>query len=275
MKKRLIATLLVAVLVLGMSITAFAKTYTDSTVNATKIEVGDILDLNSVETLANCDEFAFCVDCKQLYMAFSSSGIPRDLREMPEHEGHYCGWIYGEDLPWFVGPEGPGPDLYTVMQNDYLLIPYEEVPATCTEDGHKAYWKNARWDWYYADENGEQPINNIDAWLAGDGKNPMIDHNIVLENQKDPTCKEEGYTGDKVCSMCEEIFEEGESIPKLDKHNFKDGTCTICGEKDPNYKEPTNNPQTGDASNVALWIVIALAGASVITATSLYAKKSR
>lgn len=33
-----------------------------------------------------------------------------------------------------------------------------------------------------------------------------------LENMKEPTCTEEGYTGDKVCTVCGEIVEAGTTI---------------------------------------------------------------
>ena len=29
-------------------------------------------------------------------------------------------------------------------------------------------------------------------------------------------------------------------IPVIDKHNFDNGKCTICGKADPDYKEPEN-----------------------------------
>lgn len=61
-------------------------------------------------------------------------------------------------------------------------------------------------------------------------------------------------------------------IPATGKHTYKDGTCEICGAKDPNYqkpqepsKEPSQNtsdgdednvPKTGDESLPYLWLVI-------------------
>lgn len=97
-------------------------------------------------------------------------------------------------------------------------------------------------------------------------------------NAKEATCTEVGYTGDKVCKWCGIVMEKGKEIPmkehtvvdvaaveatcttdgmkagtkcsvcgtvlsgceKVDKlgHDFKDGKCTRCGEKDPNYVAP-------------------------------------
>lgn len=56
-----------------------------------------------------------------------------------------------------------------------------------------------------------------------------------LKNQKDATCTAEGYTGDKVCTVCGEILEKGESIAML-AHSYKDGKCTVCGTIDSTFK---------------------------------------
>lgn len=72
-----------------------------------------------------------------------------------------------------------------------------------------------------------------------------IAHTPVIKNQKDATCAEEGYTGDKVCEACGKVIQYGESIEKTDEHDWdsmlfisatctEDGyqsrTCGICGE---------------------------------------------
>lgn len=117
--------------------------------------------------------------------------------------------------------------------------------------------------------NGSDPFKYIPAvpHTAGD---PV--------NAKEATCTEVGYTGDKVCKWCGIVMEKGKEIPmkehtvvdvaaveatcttdgmkagtkcsvcgtvlsgceKVDKlgHDYKDGKCTRCGEKDPNYVAP-------------------------------------
>ena len=55
-------------------------------------------------------------------------------------------------------------------------------------------------------------------------------------NQKDATCIEEGYSGDKYCEVCKKIVEKGKTIPKMD-HQWNSGeiiktaTCTEPGTK--------------------------------------------
>ena len=55
-------------------------------------------------------------------------------------------------------------------------------------------------------------------------------HNSVLQNVKDATCTENGYTGDKICSICNEVIEKGKVIDAKG-HNFKEGICIVCNKK--------------------------------------------
>ena len=64
---------------------------------------------------------------------------------------------------------------------------------------------------------------------------PVHQHSISVKNAAEATCTEAGYTGDKVCSVCNEVLEKGTVIPALG-HDYKAGVCTRCGQaesKDP------------------------------------------
>lgn len=50
-----------------------------------------------------------------------------------------------------------------------------------------------------------------------------------FENEKSPTCVEEGYTGDLICNNCEAFLKKGEIIPATGNHEYIDGVCKICG----------------------------------------------
>ncbi|MCH5323758.1 MAG: immunoglobulin domain-containing protein [Eubacterium sp.] len=83
---------------------------------------------------------------------------------------------------------------------------------------------------------------------------PAAGHKETIENAKDATCTEAGYTGDTVCEVCGETLSEGEEIPALE-HNYVDGVCTVCGEEDPDYVDPDqttggdNTPDTPDGDD--------------------------
>ncbi len=79
----------------------------------------------------------------------------------------------------------------------------------------------------------------VTAEAAGHGETELV-------NAKEATCTEDGYTGDKVCTICGETVEEGTVIPAVghgetELVNAKNATCseegytgdkicTICGE---------------------------------------------
>lgn len=50
-----------------------------------------------------------------------------------------------------------------------------------------------------------------------------------FENEKSPTCVEEGYTGDLICNNCEAFLKKGDIIPATGNHEYIDGVCKICG----------------------------------------------
>ena len=76
-------------------------------------------------------------------------------------------------------------------------------------------------------------------------------HDWKVVGAKEPTCTAEGYTGDKVCSICNAKV-AGTVLEKL-AHNYVDGKCTVCGAADPSVA-----PATGDASQPLVWTLAAL-----------------
>ena len=101
---------------------------------------------------------------------------------------------------------------------------------TCTEKGETTYTATVN----FGDQ--DYPVSKTETNVEA------LAHTTELQNAKDATCTEEGYTGDLVCTVCGETVEKGEAIPATG-HKFEDGVCTVCGEKDPNYVPPTQEPQ--------------------------------
>ena len=60
---------------------------------------------------------------------------------------------------------------------------------------------------------------------------------MEIRNQKNPTCKEAGYSGDTYCADCGVKISSGQTIAKTKNHNWDGGvittepTCTERGEK--------------------------------------------
>ena len=90
--------------------------------------------------------------------------------------------------------------------------------------------------------NGEATITASiilnDITIASDTCIVTVGHGETeLKDAKEATCTKEGYTGDKVCTVCGEVVEQGAAIAKL-PHDFEDGKCTVCGAEDPDYEAP-------------------------------------
>ena len=123
--------------------------------------------------------------------------------------------------------------------------------ATCTEDGY----------------TGDEVCTVCGETVKKGEVIPALGHKTQLVGAKDATCTEDGYTGDEVCKTCGETVTKGEVV-KATGHHYKDGKCTDCGEKDPNYQPAQPGVKTGDASSVTLWVMLltvsALLAAAVV-----------
>jgi len=102
----------------------------------------------------------------------------------------------------------------------------EVTAPTCTEGGYTTYTCAC----------GDSYVDDYTDALG---------HNEELVGLTDATCTAEGYTGDIVCSVCGEVFAEGEVIPALghtkelvgaveatctEDGYTGDQVCTVCGE---------------------------------------------
>ena len=124
-------------------------------------------------------------------------------------------------------------------------------PATCTEDGY----------------TGDEVCKTCGVTVKKGEVIPATGHDTQLVGAKDATCTQDGYTGDEVCKTCGVTVTKGEVV-KATGHHYKDGKCTDCGEKDPNYQPAQPGVKTGDASSVTLWVMLltvsALLAAAVV-----------
>ena len=123
--------------------------------------------------------------------------------------------------------------------------------AACTEDGY----------------TGDEVCTVCQEIVKKGEVIPALGHKTQLVGAKAATCTEDGYTGDEVCKTCGETVKKGEVV-KATGHHYKDGKCTDCGEKDPNYQPAQPGVKTGDASSVTLWVMLltvsALLAAAVV-----------
>ncbi len=91
---------------------------------------------------------------------------------------------------------------------------------------------------YWCDESQtEQKLEfQAEYYTTAPGKENH-EHTVVVDAAVEPTCTEPGKTEGSHCSECGEVIVAQTEIPAKG-HSFKDGACTVCGAKDPDYVEP-------------------------------------
>lgn len=129
--------------------------------------------------------------------------------------------------------------------------------ATTTELGKIVYADNKQ----LANKNGHRQLYDL---VLGALAEPCKHKNTTLTNAKQPTCTENGYSGDTLCTDCNRVIKTGSKLDKA--HTFgewvvskaptcqKEGsgthTCTLCGHTESGKIPKTEH--TWDAGTVTL-----------------------
>ena len=76
---------------------------------------------------------------------------------------------------------------------------------------------------------------------CGETQGEALGHDLVTHTETLPTCTETGLTAGEECTRCD--HKTGmEEIPALG-HDYNEGQCTRCGEKDPDWEPPVEDPK--------------------------------
>ncbi len=161
-------------------------------------------------------------------------------------------------------PDNPAEEIDgTALGHDWSFSDYQD--ATCTEGSYTLY-ECTRCDETYK-VAGDEPATGhtegeavnedvVEASCATDGSYdevvyctncheelsretitvPATGHVTEIQNAKEATCTEDGYTGDEVCTVCQETVTSGEVIPatghtegEAGKENEVEASCTEAG----------------------------------------------
>ncbi len=199
---------------------AGTKTYICSKCGETKTEASPALGHSG--GTASCTQQAVCTVCGEAY------------GELADHD-YADEWASDADNHWLpcqdcgtksnMNAHTPNVEAATEETEKYCTIcgyVMEEalshshsttqvaaVAATCTEAGSRAYYTCDCGKWFEDAEATKEITDKTSIVIDALG------HDTELQNQKDATEAEPGYTGDLVCKRCEEVIEEGEEIPVL------------------------------------------------------------
>ena len=158
----------------------------------------------------------------------------------------------------------------------------ERLDITVSVDDTHRHSYGSEWK---SDENGHW--HECSCGAVSD----RAEHDWKVENAKDATATESGYTGDKTCKVCgyevkgEEIPATGTTKPtdptnpggstSTDPGNSDGGTSGETAKPDRNDNTGVNSPQTGDNSHILLWfVVLAISGGILIRITICLKKKN-
>ncbi len=160
--------------------------------------------------------------------------------------------------------------------NHTNLVKTEAKAATHMTEGNIEYWYCDGCDKYFSDEAGTKEIALKDT---------------VIPKLTEHTADGTGWHSDETnhwntCECGEKLNEAAHTFEWVtDKEatateaGSKHEECTVCGYAKAAVEIPatgeTTSPETGDNSNIALWIAVMLAAGTALTGTVLYSRKRK
>lgn len=121
-------------------------------------------------------------------------------------------------------------DSWVIKALGHKLTETPAVTPTCAAGGNNEYWTcSVCHKVFKADKTTETTVAK--ETLAKDPTN----HTGGTEQRGAvaASCMTAGRTADTYCKGCGKLTKAGDLIPPTGKHNYKDGVCTTCGNKQP------------------------------------------
>ena len=147
------------------------------------------------------------------------------------------------------------------------VTPAQTKAPTCTENGETTYTAVFEADWAVTQT---KVLTDI----------PAAGHKLTKTEVKAPACTEVGNEAYWTCETCGKYFSDAEGkteitldstvLPALG-HDYKDGVCTRCEGKDPDYVPPTDPEapaQTGESALLPLMAVLMIFSAAALLWTA-------
>ena len=144
------------------------------------------------------------------------------------------------------------------LGHTHSLTKVDANPASCTEKGNIEYYKCDGCGKLFADATGNVELTADQVVVAATG------HDYEWKIDKEATATEKGSKHEE-CKNCGDKKAAVE-IPAT-------GTPTTPTE--PNKPADTKSPQTGDNSNMILWIALLFVSGGVLAGTTLYSRKRK
>ncbi|MBR4514710.1 MAG: hypothetical protein IKO61_07485 [Lachnospiraceae bacterium] len=130
-------------------------------------------------------------------------------------DGNKAYWQCDTCKNYFTDKEATKPttaDAVVIPKLKHKMTAHEEIKATCTEDGQKAYWTCSVCRKTYTDAGGTKELNSSSELVI-----KSTGHKIKEEKEIAPTCTEAGKKAHFSCSECGKLFSD------------KDGKLEVSG----------------------------------------------
>ena len=204
-----------------------------------------------------------CSDCGKLFL--NGKEVTESEISTPKDPANHNGEIEIRNaVPATEKAEGYTGDTYCLGCNqkikDGVKIPILDcehsmthtapIAPDCITDGVLEHWTCSKCGKIYADEAGTKELEST--------VDPKLGHKTEVKGAKEAKCTEAGYTGDEICTVCNETIANGEAIPPkghtIETVDAKDATCgeygytgdevcTVCNET---IKKGEPIPPTGE-----------------------------
>ena len=119
----------------------------------------------------------------------------------------------------------------TLTALGHKLTKTPAVTPTCAAGGNNEYYTCSVCNKVFKDEQGTKPTTVAAETLAKDPANHTGGEE--LRGAVAASCMTAGRTDDTYCKGCGKLTKAGDLIPPTGVHNYKDGVCTTCGNKQP------------------------------------------
>ncbi len=197
-------------------------------------------------------EHKWCRNCNQYFAPDGSIGKQEDFFIEPNGHGilEYvpyeaeCCFADGNEAH-YVCPDCDkmfaDADAKEELQPEAVIIPAighhdlvfnEKLDPGCETPGHEAYYECQRYNCgkLFEDAEGTKEVTEEDIYIH------YLTHTMLLQEEKAPTCTEDGCEQHYYCLNCGGTF-SGPGVyvdPTVEKlgHDYVDGVCTRCGDKD-------------------------------------------
>lgn len=172
-----------------------------------------------------------------------------------------------------------------VLENGAQMGVTMKTPGTFTAGWSSCQEETVKPSAFFSSDDGTYGVLK-----TAEGEAALHEHQTELQNARQATCGEKGYTGDMVCTLCGETVVPGREISSTGEHSFgpwqtvKEATaaeaghqervCSVCGAKETaEIPQKADSTQSGDS--VSVWTLAVLGGSILWAGALVVCKKKR